>query len=55
MRAARGSATLAQFGRKLGISDSTLQRIEVADQNVTLDTLEQITKRLGCKIHDIFK
>jgi DNA-binding Xre family transcriptional regulator len=55
MRESRGRATLSQFGRKLGISDSTLQRIEVCQQNVTLDTLEQIIKRLGCKITDIFK
>ena len=37
---ARGEIHLAQFERKMGISASTLHRIELAEQNVTIDTLE---------------
>ena len=39
---------------KVGISDSTLHRMEMAEQNVTLKTLEQICERLTCKISDVF-
>jgi DNA-binding Xre family transcriptional regulator len=50
----RGNLTYAQFARKTGISDSTLHRLEMAEQNVTLKTIEQITQRLKCKVSDIF-
>jgi putative transcriptional regulator len=54
LRKRRGNLTYAQFSKKLGISDSTLHRIELGQQNVTLKTLEQITDRLRCRIPDIF-
>lgn len=54
LRAKRGKRTLAQFARKTGISTSTLQRLEIGDQNITIDTLEQILNRLGSDVHDIF-
>ena len=50
----RGDFTYQQFSRKLGISDSTLQRLGIGHQNVTLKTLEQICDRLNCSISDIF-
>jgi len=54
LRERRGNLTLAQFARKTGISDSTLQRLEIFQQNVTLDTLELILKKLNCDLGDIF-
>lgn len=54
LRKRRGDLTLQQFARKSGISDSTLHRMEMADQNVTLKTLELICSRLKCKVSDIF-
>jgi putative transcriptional regulator len=54
LRKRRGDLTYAQFSKKLGISDSTLHRIELGQQNVTLKTLEQIARRLRCRIPDIF-
>jgi DNA-binding Xre family transcriptional regulator len=54
LRNKRGDLTYAQFSRKVGLSDSTLQRLEVGEQNVTLKTLEQIVNRLNCKVSDIF-
>jgi transcriptional regulator with XRE-family HTH domain len=42
------------FPAKVGLSDSTLQRIEMMEQNVTIDTIQQIVKRLGCRVSDIF-
>ena len=54
LRKKRGDLTYAQFARKMGISDSTLHRLEMAEQNVTLKTIEQITQRLKCSVSDIF-
>jgi len=39
----------------MGISDSTLHRMELGEQNVTLKTLEQICARLKCDVVDLFK
>jgi len=50
----RGDQTLAQFAKRLGISDSSLQRLEMGQQNITLKTLEEITKRLKCRLGDLF-
>ena len=47
--------TFQQFSRKIGISDSTLHRLELGEQNVTLKTLEQMCSRLKCKVADIFQ
>ena len=41
--------------RKLGLAYSTLHRMEMGVQNVTLKTLEQIMKRLKCTMSDIFR
>lgn len=54
LREKRGEMTLKQFGRKLGVSDSTLQRLEIGDQNITLRSLQQIVDRLNCEVADIF-
>ena len=55
LRKQRGDLTFQQFARKTGISDSTLHRLELAEQNITLDTLEQLCDRLKCPISEIFK
>jgi DNA-binding Xre family transcriptional regulator len=55
LREKRGEMTYAQFARRTGISLATLQRLETGEQNVTLKTLEQLTKRLKCKMSDIFE
>lgn len=54
LRKQRGDATYAQFARRLGISDSTLHRLELGQQNVTLNTLEVLADKLKCRISDIF-
>ena len=54
LRKRRGDLTYRQFSRKMGISDSTLQRLEIGAQNVTLKTLEQICDRLRCRISEMF-
>ncbi len=55
LRKKRGDLTYEQFSRKMGISDSTLHRMEMGQQNVTLKTLEQICDRLKCKVSQIFE
>lgn len=54
LRKKRGSLTLSQYAKKLGISDSTLQRLEIGQQNITIDTLEVISTRLKCSVGEIF-
>ena len=54
LRKARGELTFVQFEKRTGISASTLHRIEICEQNVTLDMLETITKRMKVSMSDIF-
>ena len=54
LRQKRGELTFKQFSRKTGISDSTLHRLELGEQNITLNTLEQICDRLKCSMAEIF-
>lgn len=54
LRQRRGEMTYAQFARKIGVSISSLQRMENGVQNVTLDTLEIIARRLKATLKDIF-
>lgn len=51
----RGDQTFEQFSRKMGLSGSTLQRIEMMQQNVTIDTLGHIVNRLRCRVSDVFR
>jgi transcriptional regulator with XRE-family HTH domain len=54
LRKQRGPLSLTAFARKLGISSSSLQRMEMGEQNVTLKTLELLSKRLKCGISEVF-
>jgi transcriptional regulator with XRE-family HTH domain len=54
LRKQRGPLSLTAFARKLGISSSSLQRMEMGEQNVTLKTLELLLKRLKCGISEVF-
>lgn len=54
MKKMRGDETKREFAKKLGISKSTLHRIEMNEQNVGLDTLEILCKKLQCDISDLF-
>jgi len=55
LKARRGKLTQEAFSRKLGISRATLNRLESASQNTTLNTLDQITKSLRCDVGELFK
>lgn len=42
----RGETTQIEFARKLGIAQSSLNRMEQGEQNVSLKTLDKLCKRL---------
>ncbi len=50
----RGDTPQYRYARKLGISKSSLNRMETGEQNVSLRTLEKICARLKCDIRDLF-
>ncbi|WP_428408657.1 helix-turn-helix domain-containing protein [Hyphococcus sp.] len=53
IRARRGKLTQKQFARKLGIDQASVNRIELGEQNVTIDTLQLICDRLKCDAGDL--
>lgn len=50
----RGNSSQREFARKIGLSQSTIMRIENHEQNVTLITLEQLCKYYRVDIADLF-
>lgn len=54
IRNARGDVPQRVFARKMGVAQSTIMRIENEDQNVTLDTLEQLCKAFHVDVGDLF-
>lgn len=55
LRKKRGKDSYAVFARKLGISASTLFRLETGEQSVTLGKLEDVLKRLKAKVPEVFQ
>jgi transcriptional regulator with XRE-family HTH domain len=55
LRERRGVKTLRDFGREAGLSSSTLQRLELGEQNITVDTLENVLRKLKVSINDVFR
>jgi len=54
LRKERGEMTYEQFARKLGITKTTLFRIENGQQSITLRVLEQIVEKLKVDVADVF-
>jgi len=54
LRELRGDEPLESFAKELGISKSSLSRIERGEQNVLIGTLDLICERLGVDIGDLF-
>jgi DNA-binding Xre family transcriptional regulator len=54
LRKKRGKTPYAVFAKKLGVTPSSLFRLENGQQSVTLRTLQQICDRLKCNVHDVF-
>jgi DNA-binding Xre family transcriptional regulator len=44
-----------KFSNRIGLPPSTLHRLEMCRQSITLSRLEQIMKRLKCSLTDIFR
>jgi len=54
LRKKRGEVTYTVFAKKLGITPSSLFRLENGQQSITLKTLQQILSRLKVNLFDIF-
>jgi transcriptional regulator with XRE-family HTH domain len=54
LRKARGSLSYADFAKKVGVSHTTLHRIERGEHHITLNKLETILCRLKVKLKDVF-
>ena len=54
LRVQRGKESYAVFARKLGISASTLYRLETGEQSVTLGKMEDILTKLKAGVRDVF-
>ncbi len=55
IRKRRGNLSQMAFAKKLGVSDATVNRIENQAQNVTIDTLELLAKRLRIPVRDLLE
>jgi transcriptional regulator with XRE-family HTH domain len=54
LRQRRGTTPYAQFAKKLGMTQSSLFRLENGQQSLTLKKLQQILDRLSANITDVF-
>ena len=54
LRKARGNLSYADFARKVGVSYTTLHRIERGEHHITLSKLETILSRLRIRLRNIF-
>lgn len=54
LRNMRGDLTIRDFARKVGVSPSSLQRLEQGEQNLTLDSLENLLRKLKVRLRDVF-
>lgn len=54
LRKARGSLSYAAFAKKVGVSHTTLHRLERGEHHLTLNKLETILDKLKVKLGDVF-
>jgi transcriptional regulator with XRE-family HTH domain len=54
LKARRGALSYARFAKRVGISYTTLHRIERGEHHLTLNKLETILNRLKIRLRDIF-
>ena len=54
LRELRGEEPQLQFAKKLGISKSSLNRMELGEQNVSLKTLDTLCRRLKRDVGELF-
>ena len=46
--------TQAEFARRIGVDQATLNHLELQKQNITLATLQKLCDRLHCQIGWLF-
>lgn len=51
----RGDETQMAFAKRLGISQSTLNRIENCEQSATVGLLDRLARKLNLKIVEFFR
>ncbi|WP_428406844.1 helix-turn-helix domain-containing protein [Hyphococcus sp.] len=49
----RGELTQKEFAQIIGIDQASVNRIELGEQNITIDTLQLICTRLKCAAGDL--
>jgi transcriptional regulator with XRE-family HTH domain len=54
VRKDRAGLSYAEFAKKVGVSHTTLHRIERGEHHITLNKLETILGRLRIKLKDVF-
>ncbi|MGM0634387.1 MAG: helix-turn-helix domain-containing protein, partial [Pseudomonadota bacterium] len=54
IRERRGGMPQREFARRIGVAQSTVMRVENLDQNVTLETLEQLCFGLRVDVAELF-
>ncbi len=54
LRRKRGEMTHVAFAKKIGISRSSLYRLEQGEESVTLDRLDSILSKLRCPVSEVF-
>lgn len=54
LRDARGNLSYADFAKKVGVSYTTLHRLERGEHHLTLNKLETILNKLRIKLRDVF-
>ena len=50
----RGDMTQREFAKKLNINVGTLNRIEQAQENITLKTIQRMCLSLNCSVGSLF-
>jgi len=50
----RGSLSYAAFSKKIGLSHTTIHRIERGEHHLTLNKLETVLNKLKIRLKDIF-
>ncbi len=54
LRKARGRLSYAEFSKKIGLSHTTVHRIERGEHHLTLSKLETVLNKLKVRLKDIF-
>ncbi|MDR2463159.1 MAG: helix-turn-helix domain-containing protein [Verrucomicrobiales bacterium] len=54
IRRKRGERTYAEFAHMLGVTPSTVFRLEQKQQSITLRSLGKILERMRCSYKDVF-